>query len=166
MTKYRRSPAFIVHQSSSDCIIKHTNSAHPREVGDGQVTVELRNGDSTNPTVEDRYKPGITTGKDRESHRVASNASHRRNFVATRETTAFKSTSMEGNTMSKKTVKVHCSACSRPEWHKPARVHPVLGATAMILTLGMASLMRPYRCTCCGHTRFGANKPQPRVSKG
>ena len=60
--------------------------------------------------------------------------------------------------MSNSKVKAFCSSCCRPEWHKPRPVNLLVGAVALTVTLGGAALLRPYRCVCCGTTRFGVGK--------
>lgn len=47
----------------------------------------------------------------------------------------------------------YCSSCWRDELHVPARSYAFVQAAAMLLTLGLAYFLWPFRCTCCGHLR-------------
>jgi hypothetical protein len=47
----------------------------------------------------------------------------------------------------------YCSSCWRDEMHVPARSNVILQAAMILLTLGIAYLLWPFRCTCCGHLR-------------
>lgn len=47
-----------------------------------------------------------------------------------------------------------CNQCSRRDFHKFAYTSRVAFGMAMIVTLGLAYFIGPFRCKCCGSTRF------------
>ncbi len=46
-----------------------------------------------------------------------------------------------------------CRTCCRNDWHKPVRFGLLWSCLAIVGTLGLAWLARPYRCSCCGTVR-------------
>jgi hypothetical protein len=47
----------------------------------------------------------------------------------------------------------YCNSCWRNEYHSPVRVDWFSRVLIVLLTLGLAVVLWPYRCQCCGQLR-------------
>ena len=47
----------------------------------------------------------------------------------------------------------YCASCWRYEPHRPLKADPILIGAVSVLSLGVALLLWPYRCTTCGSVR-------------
>jgi hypothetical protein len=50
-------------------------------------------------------------------------------------------------------IRMRCYACHRDDVHVRVRLHRAESLLLKILTLGIANLVWPYRCSTCGHRR-------------
>ena len=61
-------------------------------------------------------------------------------------------------------VKKYCHECWRDEPHVPVKCHPFLEGLAIVLTLGLALLRWPYRCTTCASVRIHSRIHWPTIT--
>jgi hypothetical protein len=47
----------------------------------------------------------------------------------------------------------YCSSCWRDEYHAPVELDAFSRTVLVVGTMGLALILWPYRCCCCGHLR-------------
>lgn len=48
----------------------------------------------------------------------------------------------------------HCRSCWRQDLHQPVVIRPFLLGFLIVASLGLVLLLRPGRCSCCGHLKL------------
>lgn len=47
-------------------------------------------------------------------------------------------------------MKLHCSSCHRPEYHRSVKFSPLVNRLLPLFSCGLTNFIKPCRCACCG----------------